>query len=101
MFITHWGLSGPAILKLSAWAAREMKQANYDGTLTVNWIGTEKSSEIESRFKLLKEENLKSYLKEQLSREPAETFLVEPIGSNAPSTRTNSGHEFQTGRLQK
>ena len=33
-----WGLSGPAILKLSAWAAREMKQAKYKGTLTVNLI---------------------------------------------------------------
>ena len=63
VLITHWGLSGPAILKLSAWAAREMKQANYDGTLTVNWLGTEKSSEVENRLKLLKEENLKSYLK--------------------------------------
>jgi predicted Rossmann fold flavoprotein len=36
--ITHWGLSGPGILKLSAWAAREMKRSNYDATLTVNWM---------------------------------------------------------------
>ena len=63
VLITHWGLSGPAILKLSAWAAREMKQANYEGTLTVNWMGAEKLSEVENRLKLLKEENLKSYLK--------------------------------------
>jgi predicted Rossmann fold flavoprotein len=63
VLITHWGLSGPAILKLSAWAAREMKQANYDGTLTVNWIGTEKTGDVENRLKLIKEDNLKSYLK--------------------------------------
>ena len=63
VLITHWGLSGPAILKLSAWAAREMKQANYDGTLTVNWVGTEKSGDVENRLKRMKEENLKSYLK--------------------------------------
>jgi hypothetical protein len=63
VLITHWGLSGPAILKLSAWAAREMKQANYDGTLTVNWMGEEKTSDVESRLKRMKEENLKSYLK--------------------------------------
>ncbi len=36
LLITHWGLSGPAILKLSAWAAREMKVANYKATLHVD-----------------------------------------------------------------
>jgi predicted Rossmann fold flavoprotein len=39
VLITHWGLSGPGILKLSAWAARELKQVNYQATLTVNWLG--------------------------------------------------------------
>jgi predicted Rossmann fold flavoprotein len=63
VLITHWGLSGPAILKLSAWAAREMKHANYNGTLTVNWMGTEKLSEVENRLKQMKEDNSKSYLK--------------------------------------
>ena len=36
VLITHWGLSGPAILKLSAWAAREMKQSAYNGVITIN-----------------------------------------------------------------
>jgi hypothetical protein len=40
MLITHWGLSGPAILKLSAWGARELANRNYEFTLTVNWTGT-------------------------------------------------------------
>ena len=39
LLITHWGLSGPALLKLSAWAAREMKRSNYQATLSVNWLG--------------------------------------------------------------
>ncbi len=38
MLITHWGLSGPAILKLSAWAARELEQSNYDFKIHVNWV---------------------------------------------------------------
>ena len=63
LLITHWGLSGPAILKLSAWAAREMKQANYSGTLTVNWMGAEKPGDVENQLQRLKEGNLKSYLK--------------------------------------
>jgi len=35
--ITHWGLSGPAILKLSAWGARELAAAGYRFSLAINW----------------------------------------------------------------
>ena len=38
LLITHWGLSGPAVLKLSAWAARELYECNYQAKLAVNWI---------------------------------------------------------------
>lgn len=37
--ITHWGLSGPAVLKLSAFAARELFQSKYKANITVNWQG--------------------------------------------------------------
>jgi predicted Rossmann fold flavoprotein len=37
ILVTHWGLSGPAILKLSAWGARELHGAGYRFTLVVNW----------------------------------------------------------------
>jgi len=37
VLVTHWGLSGPAILKLSAWGARELHEAGYQFTLVVNW----------------------------------------------------------------
>lgn len=39
LLITHWGLSGPAILKLSAWAARELYDANYVFDAVINWLG--------------------------------------------------------------
>jgi hypothetical protein len=39
VLITHWGLSGPAILRLSAWGARELHAANYRFTLALNWAG--------------------------------------------------------------
>jgi hypothetical protein len=38
MLITHWGLSGPAVLKLSAWGARELAAKLYDFGIVVNWI---------------------------------------------------------------
>jgi predicted Rossmann fold flavoprotein len=45
ILITHWGLSGPGILKLSAWAAREMKKFKYKAKLIVNWIGVERAED--------------------------------------------------------
>ena len=63
VLITHWGLSGPAILKLSAWAAREMKQSAYNGISTINWMGAENSNDVEKRLNRMKSGNLKSYLK--------------------------------------
>ena len=39
MLITHWGLSGPAILKLSAWGARDLAACDYRFDLTVSWRG--------------------------------------------------------------
>jgi hypothetical protein len=38
VLITHWGLSGPAILKLSAWAARFLAEAKYHSSLQINWL---------------------------------------------------------------
>ncbi|MBK9532623.1 MAG: NAD(P)/FAD-dependent oxidoreductase [Chitinophagaceae bacterium] len=38
LLITHWGFSGPAILKLSAWGARELAIGNWQFAIIVNWI---------------------------------------------------------------
>jgi hypothetical protein len=39
LLITHWGMSGPAVLKLSAWAAREINEQHHQFKITVNWLG--------------------------------------------------------------
>ena len=39
ILITHWGLSGPVVLKVSAWGARELYEKKYRARLTVNWLG--------------------------------------------------------------
>jgi predicted Rossmann fold flavoprotein len=53
LLLTHWGLSGPAILRLSAWGARELHGFNYRFTLRLNWLphlGTEAlAAELQSR----------------------------------------------------
>jgi predicted Rossmann fold flavoprotein len=38
LLLTHWGVSGPAILRLSAWGARELHEKNYQFTLQINWL---------------------------------------------------------------
>jgi len=38
LLITHWGLSGPAVLRLSAWGARELATKNYQFDFVVNWL---------------------------------------------------------------
>jgi hypothetical protein len=38
LLLTHWGLSGPVILRLSAWGARELHGFNYQFPLLVNWL---------------------------------------------------------------
>lgn len=38
LLITHWGFSGPAILKMSAWGARELHGSDYKFDLVINWL---------------------------------------------------------------
>jgi predicted Rossmann fold flavoprotein len=39
LLITHWGMSGPAVLRCSAWGARELFGKKYHANLLVNWLG--------------------------------------------------------------
>ncbi|GAB3294800.1 BaiN/RdsA family NAD(P)/FAD-dependent oxidoreductase [Hymenobacter tenuis] len=38
VLVTHWGVSGPAVLKLSAWGARRLHELQYKSTALINWI---------------------------------------------------------------
>ena len=40
VLLTHWGFSGPAVLRLSAWAARDLANLDYRFTLRINWVPT-------------------------------------------------------------
>ncbi|MEJ4086779.1 NAD(P)/FAD-dependent oxidoreductase [Galbibacter orientalis] len=54
LLITHWGMSGPAILKLSAWGARKLFEQNYQFKIQVNWLPTYNQEEVLSDLKELK-----------------------------------------------
>ncbi len=58
MLITHWGLSGPAILKISAWKARELAALKYNFDIHVNFLGID-ADDAEEIFKSFRQENPK------------------------------------------
>ncbi|HVS51692.1 MAG TPA: NAD(P)/FAD-dependent oxidoreductase [Opitutaceae bacterium] len=57
LLITHWGLSGPAVLKLSAWGARELAAVNYEFPLVVNWVGAHTRDSLMREFGSVREKN--------------------------------------------
>jgi predicted Rossmann fold flavoprotein len=48
LLITHWGMSGPSILKLSAWGARILAEKNYQFAVIVNWLNDMKETDLRS-----------------------------------------------------
>ena len=63
LLITHWGLSGPAILKASAWGALQLHQMNYQFKVSVNWL---------PKFN---EEKLRIELGRQRTESPSKTII--------------------------
>lgn len=56
LLITHWGLSGPAILKLSSRAARELNEMNYHFRIQVNWVPSQHETGLREKWKDLRTE---------------------------------------------
>ena len=71
LLITHWGLSGPAILKLSAFGARILADKNYQYNVLVNWLGQDTNSVLEELQGLKKSQAKKQiFLKSPFSDIP-------------------------------
>jgi predicted Rossmann fold flavoprotein len=54
LLITHWGLSGPAVLRLSAWGARQLAIVNWQFTIIVNWLPDLNEQSLRERFQQLR-----------------------------------------------
>ncbi len=67
LLITHWGLSGPVILRLSAWGARELYDASYQFPLLVNWLPA------------IKADALPSDLNSRRQKQPAKLIINTPL----------------------
>lgn len=57
LLVTHWGFSGPAILRLSAWAARELANIDYRFTLRVNWAPTYNDNTLRAALQEFRQQN--------------------------------------------
>lgn len=79
LLITHWGLSGPAVLKISAWAAREMLSAEYKAKLYVNWMGMERMEHVIDLLKALKEQNSKAQIQNAYPNALAKRFWLKVL----------------------
>ncbi len=62
LLITHWGLSGPTVLRLTAFAARDLKQAGYRGELRVDWSGGRSQLELQELFAELRRDQARKQL---------------------------------------
>ena len=59
LLITHWGMSGPGVLKLSAWGARELNECNYRFQIKVNWLLHESQEDTMDELVALKDKYAK------------------------------------------
>ncbi len=89
LLITHWGMSGPAILKLSAFGARILSEKSYDFNIQVNWVNESNYDKVSSEiYKIVSQHPNKNianirpfYLKERLWN-----YLIDKMGL-APSKK--------------
>jgi len=56
LLITHWGLSGPAVLKLSAWGARELAELQYNFHIAVNWLPAYNENNLRNEWQQLRKQ---------------------------------------------
>ncbi|MDZ4724129.1 MAG: NAD(P)/FAD-dependent oxidoreductase [candidate division Zixibacteria bacterium] len=92
ILITHWGLSGPAVLKLSAWAARELHDASYQAALFVNWCDSETEASALTKISVFKEKFSKRTISANSPVDIPKRFwarLIELQGIDAEMTWAN------------
>lgn len=86
VLITHWGMSGPAVLKLSAWGARELQSRGYAFNIQVNWIGIANEIEVNEHLDEWLPTNRKKKLANACPFDLPKNFWLYLIGKAELST---------------
>ncbi len=102
LLITHWGISGPAVLKLSAFAARDLADKKYECTALINWTGKNRNDwEIELSEKV--KDNPKKKIGNLTPNDLPHSlwkFLLEDIGIDPDLTAEQLGKKNQNRLLE-
>jgi len=96
LLITHWGMSGPGILKLSAWGARELFDKNYQFVLEVNWLNEVTFEEAMEKLKELKQEHAKKVVSKKSSFELPNRLWESLVLAAGIDTSTALGETKET-----
>lgn len=84
ILITHWGFSGPAILRLSAWAARELYDLGYEFEISIQWVSANKDELINELNEAKRNHSKKTIVTDSLFGIPARlwNYLMDKSGIN-------------------
>ncbi len=88
LLITHWGMSGPAILKLSSYAARHLADAGYRAPLAVNWTSCNEDAvrqELQALFAAHPQKQLTSLRPFNLPARLWQYLVAKAVGENIPT----------------
>jgi predicted Rossmann fold flavoprotein len=104
LLITHWGLSGPTVLRLTAFAARDLKQAGYRGQLRVDWSGGRSRQQLQELFAELRRDQARKQLTNarpwpELSRR-LWLHLLERLGVDGEQRWADLGRRPQEGLIE-
>jgi len=83
LLATHWGLSGPVILRMSAWGARELHELDYKFPLHINWLPQLDAEKIAAEFQARRDS------------QPAKLIVNTPL---ALWSKTKGHPQYSTGR---
>jgi hypothetical protein len=85
LLLTHWGLSGPAILRLSAWGARELHDKNYHFPLLINWLPHLNAEKLATAFQTCRQtQPAKFVVNTPLAKLPSRLWEQLVIASGLP-----------------
>jgi len=81
VLITHWGLSGPGILRVSAWGARELQERDYQFEVALNWTGSLRAEQVVEEFAQLRSGSKKMVVNDARFGVPSRLWkrLVESV----------------------
>jgi predicted Rossmann fold flavoprotein len=99
LLITHWGMSGPAILKLSAWGALELNQRDYTFDIEVNWL-SKKPETVMNILKSTKKKNAKKNVIKNSIFEPISKRLWTKLTEAAQIPPTAQWAQLSNEQLQ-